>query len=235
MININKNVKRKLMFFILNVFLCTSLILEYMNKNLLHFFVEYGKYQCENIITRVLNIAIDEYVNEEINEKTVVYNKVGEMTNIALNVDVLNSLALNIVNRSQRVIYDLENGMLNVEIYDKIIDGSNLKLLNKGISYEVPVSMILGNSLIGSLGVSIPVRYKVIGKIRGEVISSIKEYGINNALLEVGLKINAKSKILIPMITNEENISITVPLVVKVIQGKVPDYYLGTQFIGGVN
>lgn len=227
---IKEAVKKRLIFFLINVFLCFIFIINYLNNTFLPLFIEYGEYQSVNITTKILNIAIEEQMNDLVKDQ-VVLKKEGD---VDFNVEILNSVSCNIINRSQQILYALEKGYLDNEIIKKLNLNVGKEFLNKGVFFEVPVSMLLNNSLIGNLGVTIPVRYNLIGEIKGELISSIKEYGINNALIEIKLQINAKSKILVPLKTKEKEIIVSAPLIVKIIQGQIPDYYLGTQVIGGV-
>ncbi len=233
MIDLKKVIKRRMTLFIANLVLCFILTINYLNSTLLPVFMEYGQMQSANVLTRIFNIVVKEQLSDELKDKAVVQNYEDTML-IDFNVNILNSVAHNVVNRSQQILYDLENGKLS----DKLALQMNLtvdkEILEKGVVYEVPISMALKNSLIGNLGLHIPIKYSLVGKISGEVVSTVKEYGINNVLLEIDLKIAAKTKVLIPMMTKEEEVLLNVPLIVKVIQGKVPDYYLGTQLIGGV-
>jgi sporulation protein YunB len=230
--DIRGTVQKRLSFFCLNVFLCVIVFVSYFNKSLLPTFVEYGEYQSENILSRIVNIAIDEQLDDGLIEKIILQNSDKGMI-IDLNTAILNSVACNIVNRSQQILYSLESGVLDEDLLESINLGISEIVLKNGMIYEIPTSMVFGNALIGSLGAKIPVKYKVVGKIKGSLISSVSEYGINNALLEISLQINAESKVLIPMMTSEKKVEVKVPLIVEIIQGEVPDYYLGTQVIGG--
>ena len=58
------------------------------------------------------------------------------------------------------------------------------------------------------------------------VESLCERYGINNALLEVGINVKVTSKINLPFISKDVEVSTTVPIVMKIIQGKIPNMYL---------
>ena len=72
-------------------------------------------------------------------------------------------------------------------------------------------------------------------KLKGEVVSTIQEYGINSALIEIKLCVSGKSSVLLPLKTKAVDISLSVPLAVKIIHGQIPDYYIGSSVVGGVN
>jgi len=226
-----KTIKRKLMFFFANVVICSAFFISYLNKILLPVFLEYGEYQCGNILTKIINVSVEENVTEQLKTKMVVQNK--ENNSLDFNVDVLNSLMYNVLNRSQQIFSCLEKGVLDKEILKKIDVNVSEEKIKRGIVYEVPISMAFNNALIGNLGINIPVKYKLIGEVRGQIISSVKEYGINNALLEISLKIVANTKVLVPMKSIDKKSETSVPMFVTIIQGEIPDYYLGTNVIGG--
>ena len=98
----------------------------------------------------------------------------------------------------------------------------------------MPIGAISGNSVISNIGIDIPVRYRFASSINSEINSVVKEYGINNTLIEINLNIIAKSTMLMPMITESFDVFCELPLVVRTIEGKIPDYYLGTHVIGEV-
>lgn len=213
-----------------SVFILIVFSISYFNRKLLSDFIEQGEYHCSNVMTRIFNIAIEEQMNDFLKDKVVETNFVeGELD---FNVEILNSLTYNVVNRSYQILQMLERGNLGDEIVNEI--SGEVKRIDKSNIYSLPVGMIFNNPLIANLGVEIPVKYEVIGQIKGEIVSSIEEYGINNAMVKIVLDLKAKTKILVPMKIGERDISIKVPLVVKVIKGEIPDYYLGTHVVGGV-
>ena len=78
-----------------------------------------------------------------------------------------------------------------------------------------------------SLGPKIPIKIMTSLNIETEINTSIKEYGINNALLDMYIDINVYTNILLPY--NEEVIKVNykVPIVKELIDGKIPSVYGG--------
>lgn len=225
-------ITRRMMLWISNMILCFIFVINFLNNNFLLRFTEYGEYQCGNIITRVLNISVEEQIKLGILDEAVTKSDSGI---IDFNTDIFNSLLCNVINRSQKILALLEKGYIEDDIINKLgLQDFNAQYLNDHLVYSIPVSMVFDNFLIGNLGWQIPVRYKLISSINGQVVSEIEEYGINNALLKIGLEISANTEVLVPMLTKENLVSVRIPLIFKVIQGEIPDYYLGTNVIGGV-
>ena len=67
---------------------------------------------------------------------------------------------------------------------------------------------------------------QLIGDVASSISTNVKEYGINNALIEVGVTIEVNSRVILPYISNDIKIKGTIPIALKVIQGKIPSYYL---------
>ena len=220
-------IKRRLFLFFMSLIVCFIVIVNYLNNRLLPIFIEYGQYQCSNIMTSILNIAVEENVNDVVAERVII-KEAGQGVTIDYNVDLLNSLAVNVVNKSKIILYEIENGVNSKEEL-------NTSIINDGLEYEVPLSMVLGDSLIGNLGIKVPVKYNFSGNIKGQIVSSIKEYGLNGGLLEIYLDIEANVDILVPMAISEQKINVSIPVIISVIQGEIPNSYFGTHVIGGVS
>ena len=223
-------IKKRIMLFLINVIVCCAFLIQYLNKGLMPIFLEYGEYQCMNVLTRIVNLSIEETVTDQLKTKTVVQK---EDDGVDFNMEILNSIRCNVLNRIYQLLYFLDKGILDKEIIKKINPNVNKEQIKRGVIYEIPMARAFDNALIGNLGINIPVKYRLVGEIQGEFVSSVKEYGINNALLEISLKITAQTKVLVPMISKDKKIEVSVPMVVKMLQGDIPDYYLGSHIVGG--
>ena len=228
--NFDKFVFRKKMFFFISCLVfCSFILLLHFNDKLVPIVISYGKYECENIMIQLTNNVVKENLNQNIREKIIKYDE--DTMVIDLNSEVLSSISINTINKLQKRISDIQNG--DYDYLSKIgVTSSNISL-NEGIVYEVPVSRILNNPFMVNLGSKVPVRYQLIGKINGSIDSRIKEYGINNALLEITLIVQVKTKIISPLLSEEENLNISVPLIYKIIQGRVPELIFDGNMIGG--
>jgi hypothetical protein len=99
--------------------------------------------------------------------------------------------------------------------------------------FSIPVSKVFNNSLISGFLGNMLVRYKLIGRISGEIVSEISEYGINNALVEIKLKVKAAVQTVSPITNNEKRIEVYAPLSMVLLKGEIPDLFYGSQIVGG--
>ena len=64
----------------------------------------------------------------------------------------------------------------------------------------------------------------------GDVVTGfstdVTEYGINNALIKLIIDVKVDTRIILPIISEEINIDASIPIAMKVVQGKIPDYYM---------
>lgn len=221
---------KKIFFFIISNIIGVFFVMNFFNNRLMPIIYDYGKYKCNSFMVAIINYSVNTQFRDVLIDKIVV----NENGAVDINVEMLNSITCNSIMKSHQILNKLENGEIEENLFS-VLDGYGDKdKIKKGIIYEVPLGKAFNNTFVSNLGISIPVRYKVIGDIRGEIVSNVKEYGINNALIEIGIKMTYKSKIAIPLITEEIEETITIPLIIKLVQGEIPDYLIGTNFNGRV-
>jgi hypothetical protein len=66
---------------------------------------------------------------------------------------------------------------------------------------------------------------KQLGKVNNNTYINIKEYGINNSMIEVILNIEIEIRIMLPFISESIKVQKEVLLENKIIQGNIPEYY----------
>lgn len=98
-------------------------------------------------------------------------------------------------------------------------EGSELK------SLELPLGIILSDTLFGSRGPAIAIRIFPVGSVVVDVVSTCENHGINNTLLTVAVTARVVFTAIIPLQKNEVEVDVWIPLVVHIVQGEVPRYY----------
>ena len=113
---------------------------------------------------------------------------------------------------------DKEISFINSEEY-------NIKNLKNGVISEIPMGIISNNVLLSNIGPKIPVKLNLIGNVVSSVETTVKNYGINSALIEIYAKVEVTEEVIIPFQTERIKIVNNIPVAIKIINGKVPDYY----------
>ena len=226
-----KNLLLKLIAIIVVSVICSFLLIRYYSNNISPFFMTYAEDEIRRLTTLVVNDSVNNDFFDEL-EDDKIYNIVksdsGEIQLItynAKNVNIwLNSISIMIQNNLKAI----ENGnieFLNLE--GSFISDYDGELLKDGIVCEIPFGALFNNSLISNIGPKIPVRFNLLGNVNTDLKTNIKEYGINNALLEVFILVDVNIRVNLPFVSDNISISSNLPVSVKLIQGTIPDFYNG--------
>lgn len=190
-----------------------------------------------SISPKIYNIAlskIDEintlYIKKDILPKTnidelliVNLNNNQEVVFVDVDYNEAYKLMKDIIVKIQDNLFLLESG--NIENFK---NAKELKSYNGNLYLELPLGLAYNGNLFSSLGPKIPIKISLYEHVLGNVETEVKEYGINNAILNVTLTISLEQKMILPY--QEEKIvrDYTLILGSKVINGKVPSLYNGS-------
>ena len=115
------------------------------------------------------------------------------------------------------------------EITDNIQDRLNDqdKYYNSVVT-EIPLGVIFKNGLLKKIGPRMKVRVDSISDIISELETEVKPYGINNALVEVNVHIEANARVVLPLVSSDIKINNMIPISVNIINGNIPEAYFMT-------
>lgn len=183
--------------------------------------------QLKKMATLVINKTILENLNNDIKNVSfiTVENNVHKY-----NVEAINYLLF----LSSNEIY---NNLRSVELGNSELlsdDEVSNRYQTNAIIYEIPFSLISDNPFLASLGPKIPVKFSLIGDIKTDCVSTVSSFGLNNAMIELSMKVQLTFKAIIPLISEASEIEVLVPFSISVLEGKIPEYYLGSYNIEGV-
>ena len=102
-----------------------------------------------------------------------------------------------------------------------------LKSNKKGVIYELPSGIIFKNVFLNNLLPKIPVRLNLVGTIFSKLTTDVESYGINNAIFKVNLNVSADIKTVLPFTSKTSSMEASIPIIIKIIEGEVPNYYFG--------
>ena len=205
------------------------------------------------IIIIIFAIFLVKVINDKISPLVMDYS-IGEMKRIttiiinrSINSDLLNRINMNNLfivtkgNNDEVMTISLDSVIVN-KITDEISDAceDNLRLIEEG-KYEelkkkfnigeeyffVPSGIISKNTLLSSIGPKIPINLKMIGNVTSGLKTEVQEYGINNSLITISVEITVEVLVILPFSSDYVSITNLVPISIKLIQGKVPQFYGG--------
>lgn len=195
-------------------------IIKIVNKNITPTVIEYSKTE----IKRMASIIINQSISEEVLKKNdidklfiVDKNTNDEVISVTLDSVVVNQITNDISDACERNLRLMENR-----------DFSQLESFNISEKYfYVPSGIAFNNTFFNSIGPLIPINLKIIGNVTSGIDVETKEYGINNSVITISVEVNVELRVILPLTTDSVSITNYVPIAIKLIQGKVPNYYGG--------
>ena len=142
----------------------------------------------------------------------------------------------NVLNDTDNILNYKYNtdGKIDSTKTSKIISSMNLtlsKLLRDGTIEEsvkdinMPLGMLVSRALFTTLGPDIKIEVLPVSSYQTDIYTNLVDYGINNSLFELYLKVNIKVETIIPLKTSQIDYNTNLLLSSIVIQGEVPYYY----------
>lgn len=219
----------------INIKLYNFLLVIIVTVILLSFlFIHYYNKRISNKIISIAQIKINEYSNDIIMDS---FNKQ------ILDEHEINNIIKISKNKSDEIIavdFDLKKAYLvSMNVSKNIRDSlNNLEKQNlkeefldyyqkDGFVLLLPFGLASKNIYFSNLGPRIPVRIKFVGNLTTGLQTKIKEYGVNNSLIEVYLKVSLNEEIIVPYSSKKINNSCEILLSSQVIEGIVPSIYNG--------
>lgn len=167
-------------------------------------------------------------------EYTILESKKRSSSLISSSIREINMDTTNLykINTGDNVIKEVEFDTLKVnnylsEISLKILE--NMKKLNNTLEFEVPLTLVYNNPFLTNLSYKIPIKINFINSLTSNINTKITNYGINNAIVEVSIKITIEEVVIIPFKTEIISVSQDIPILFKMVNGNIPEYYSGIE------
>lgn len=200
-----------------------------VNARLMPTYLQYAEVQTQKVASYVVSKAINSKTSSvlDVNEIIVdIPTQSNDVITTKFNTEIINQVRAETQTLVKEYLEQAENGDLshlpnleNVE-YDvgKMEAGD-------GIVFFVPLGQALNLPILGNLGPKIPIRFHIIGNVQSNIESSIEEFGINNAKVEVNLLIAVKVQIIIPFASKSASVQQKIPIAMGLVRGTVPHIY----------
>lgn len=187
----------------------------------------------ENESERVATLVIQKAINKQIAEDEIDVadlieiekDESGVIASVNFDAAIINRIKSKITNLVQLNLKIAEDGELSKLELSEVDIKTDGPPKDEGIIYEIPLGQATNNALLGNLGPKVPVRFFMIGDVVTDVKSTIRQYGINNAILEIDIIVNVNVQVVIPFATKIVRVNNRIPIAIQSIQGKVPNFY----------
>ena len=224
----NKIINTIIIIFIFLVLFIIIFINYYSNKSK-DVLMAYAESETRKLTILVINKAItkqmsDSWANDIFD---VVYNNQGEIILIDFNSQNTSKILSTMTSLIELNLRAIEEGKIDMlELPNNSLEAYDMDLLEKGIITYIPFGIATGSSLLYNLGPKIPVKLSLLGDVVTGFSTDVTEYGINNALIKLMIDVKVDTRIILPIISKEITINASIPIAMKVVQGKIPDYYM---------
>lgn len=225
-----KKISNIFFYIIIIGFISSILLISYFSKKIQPSLTKYAVSETKRITTLIINNSIDNNSSKVIDYESILEierDNNNEIKMIDFNTNKVNEILENINNQIQYNIKQVELGNLdNLDDYMKGVSEIDYEKIEDGIVYYIPFGNISGNILTNNLGPKIPIKFGMSGDVVSSIKSDIKEYGINNAMIEVDVLVTVTMIINMPFVSKSVKVDSSIPITMKIIQGTIPDYYL---------
>ena len=137
----------------------------------------------------------------------------------------VNIILEDITKQIQKELVMLENGKIDDLLIADTFNGLRYKDIKNGVVLELPMGLLLKNIFFSNNGPVIPVRLNFIGDVLVNLNTKINNYGINNTSMEISVHVEISEKITMPLSTRTITIKNDIPIAIKIIEGKIPNFY----------
>mgnify|MGYP001851284008 FL=1 len=181
----------------------------------------------ENKISKLSNDIImaafnDELISNHDFSKIINLTKNKDDEIVALDFDLEKAYQIS-MNLTENIRFSLNSLASNTAIDDEIVKFSE----DNALIMLLPLGLASNNFYLANLGPKIPVKVKFVGNLVTGLETKVKDYGINNSLIEIYINVTLTEEIIVPFVKEKVNNSSQILLGSQVINGKIPTLYNG--------
>lgn len=209
---------------------CAIIFMHYFKTKLGPGLIECAENEVKKITTIVMNNCISKYINTTNNQDIlkITRNNQNEIERISYNTKEVNKMKATVTQMMDNdLAYMVRGDFEKINLNPNTISEDYYTKLNDGIIFSVSFGSATGNSLLANIGPKIPLNLSIIDDTITDIDTKITEYGINNAMVEISIKLKTTVVIQMPFLSKKITIENSIPIAIEMIQGNIPDYYLG--------
>ena len=219
-----------ILYLLLISLICSCIFIYYFEKTLGPSLITCAENEVRYLATQVINNSIKKYHknNNKINFFEMEKNSQKEITLVKYNTKEINKATTIITEILEKDLLNLTKGNIKeLDLNLNTITQEYYEKINDGVIFTISSGASTGNSLLANIGPKIPLKLKLVGEVNTELKSKVTEYGLNNALIEIYLDTKVIMVIQMPFLSKKIIIENKIPLTMEIIQGNIPEYYLG--------
>ncbi|MHA6260001.1 sporulation protein YunB [Sporosarcina sp. CAU 1771] len=212
------------------IFFSIVFFLYFINARLAPIYIDFAERQTQKIASQVISSAINSRVANVLDVNDIIVNippsESGGVVGTKFNTEIINRVLAEI-----QILVQQHLDQAGTAEFDSLPSSSEIEYDAQamedqgGIIFLIPLSQAMGIPLLGNLGPKIPIRFHVIGEVQATPETTIKEFGINNASIEVNVLLEVNVQIIVPLATKNSVVKSKVPIAAGLFKGDVPPIY----------
>ena len=200
-----------------------------INMRLMPTYLDYAEVQTRKVASYVVSQAINSKTSSILDVNDVIIDlptQTEDMITTKFNTQIINQVRAETTSLVKEYLEQAENGDLsNLPNLENVEYDVGKMEAGDGIVFFVPLGQALNIPIIGNLGPKFPIRFHIIGNVQSDVESTIAEFGINNAKVDVNLIIHVNVQIIIPFASKSASVQQKIPIAMGLVRGTVPHIY----------
>lgn len=216
-------------FIFFTIIIVIVFFLYWINSRLMPTYLDYAEVQTHKIASSVVSEAINARTSTVLDVNDIIVGlpeEKNEMMTVKFNTEIINQVRVESEKLVKEYLKQAEKGNLthlpsleNVEYDAGEMDAGD------GIVFFVPLGQAANLPILGNLGPKIPIRFHIIGNVQSDVQSIIREFGINNAYVEVNILLKVNVQIIVPFASKSAVVEKSIPVAIGLVRGSVPHIY----------
>lgn len=176
-----------------------------------------------------ISYNVKDYLLERVNKENMLLLKssFSYLKQEDVSLDNLISVVKNTKEEIVEVNFDIKECTLILSHISGYINDSLTEYNTLGYRLDIPTGIVSNNFLLQNLGPKIPIKVEIGDVALGNVTTTVKEFGINNALIKINLRLTLNTSILYPFEALTKSTTYDTLIASKIITGHVPDFYNG--------
>ena len=142
------------------------------------------------------------------------------------------SVVFKTIFNKEYVLEQMEKNNFYSETYKLVESGFENYIGQSGLDEEVIKNICTEdkikndiNIILSNIGPKIPVKLNMVGDILTDIETKVTDYGINNVVIEVIVKVEVYEQVILPFGAKKVTINTDIPIALKLIQGEIPSYF----------
>ena len=197
--------KNKLLLIFISITFITILLIYFYSIKISPLLMKYAEIESKRIAIDIISNGVSDEVIKTLDKKDIFYTEKDNNGNVE------------VIDYNSKVV----NEVLSVSSKKVIKNFEKVEKKNDGIVTRIPLGVVTNNIFFENLGPKVPVKLSLDGNVLTSLKTDVKEYGINSALIQISVKIEANVHIIMPLYTKEINVINEVPISIKIAKGNV--------------